>query len=90
MLARLSIRTKITIVVSFLLLAMSAMGVNSSLMIPLEDGAKTAVTAITLFLRSSQRIKDAGGLRLFSYRGVSAASPATTAHFCLRRAVSAA
>jgi len=62
---------------SALTLAMSAMGVNSSLMIPLEDGAKTAVTAITLFLRSSQRIKDAGGLRLFLYTG----SPASHSVF---------
>lgn len=55
-----------------LTLAMTAMGVNSTLMIPLEDGAKIAVTAIVLFLRSSQRIKNAGGLRLFLYTGSAA------------------
>jgi hypothetical protein len=56
-------------------LAMTPMGINDTLKIPLQAGARIAIKAIATFLRGSQRIREAGGLRLWLYTG-SAASHA--------------
>ena len=54
---------------------MTPMGINDTLKIPLQAGARIAIKAIATFLRGSQRIREAGGLRLWLYTG-SAASHA--------------
>ena len=50
-------------------LALTPLGINEALQIPLEDGARIAVTAIMEFLHGTARVIAAGGLRLFVYTG---------------------
>jgi hypothetical protein len=50
-------------------LALTPLGINETLQIPLEDGARVAIAAIMEFLRGRPQVVSAGGLRLCLYTG---------------------
>ena len=50
-------------------LALTPLGINEALQIPLVDGARVAIATIMEFLRGTSQVVSAGGLRLWLYTG---------------------
>eukprot|EP01043_Picozoa_sp_COSAG02_P011552 COSAG02_NODE_427_length_22498_cov_11.745212_2_plen_785_part_00 len=53
-------------------LALTPLGINDVLQIPLEDGVRVAISTIMEFLRGTAQVVSAGGLRLWLYTGSAA------------------
>ncbi len=70
--ARSDLPQVITAAEASLSLALTPLGINDVLQIPLEDGARVAIAMIMEFLHSTAKTVSAGGLRLWLYTGSAA------------------